>query len=149
MKLNSKYIIRKFILIGVAASSSFAAASNHDSLEPRGGSWNFDTCRGTSPGTCTVYVATSDEDVVDYRTFTLFDYKCKILNSVRTENIEERMDLRGLPKPVTITLDQGRRPWGHIAYTGIPTVFDQSAACFKPQGSDGTGCRKAFPCPAE
>jgi hypothetical protein len=101
---------------------------------------------------CTAYFATSDEDIIDYRTAAIYRNDCRVLQAVKVTKTMERITLRGsLSDPVNLRIDTSAILNGYIYYKGVDTQFgaldkDNRMQCHHPKNADGTGCRITFNC---
>ncbi|EPE27279.1 hypothetical protein GLAREA_03194 [Glarea lozoyensis ATCC 20868] len=65
-------------------------------ISRRDDTWPVPKCLKTGPGYCTIYIATSDDDVPDYRGAALFDNNCNLLQAVKGSKTTPKLTLKGV-----------------------------------------------------
>jgi len=112
--------------------------------------YTWPQCITSATNYCTIYMATSDPDMDDYRTAVLFDYNCNVLQAIMVSKNTQHIELRGrLRLQFDLWVDSNAPPGGHVTYGGrfnIDYPLGQNMACYKPPNSDGTGCRMRILC---
>jgi hypothetical protein len=154
MHLSLKYILSlAFIplsLLGAIATPITQTGEVHGHLNQRTPVWNWPRCTFAEEGQCTLYMATGKPypTFTQYRTFALFDHKCKLTSLYYTDVKEKIVNLKGhLPGGIRIAVDDQMQPEGAISYRLADTPLGSGLECHDwGEYVDGIGCRRHFRC---
>lgn len=137
-------LLSSFLLISAPILVSGAPAAHFARQEE---DYTWPQCMPVGLGSCTLYMATADPDMDDYRTAVLFDNNCNPLQAIMDNKNNPKLTLKGsLPNYVDLFVDSNIHPVGYVSYLGNDYELGETMACYKPPNSDGVGCRKAFRC---